>query len=136
MCEVKSSSIPAEPGLYLCKCSEETNKNESGNVPYCEAIGVLLFAARVCRPDIEYAVNYLSQFLDAHNRTHYSALKQILRYLSGTCDLGRVFGNSGSSCEIRGYTDADYAGCLETRKSRSGFVFELNGGPILWSSQR
>ncbi|XP_033218364.1 secreted RxLR effector protein 161-like [Belonocnema kinseyi] len=136
MSEAKPSSVPAEPGLYLCKSSKETNKNESGNVPCREAIGTLLFAARVCRPDIEYAVNYLSQFVDAHNRTHCSAVKQILRYLSGTRDLGIVFGNSGSSCEIRGYTDTDYAGCLETRKSRSGFVFQLNGGPISWSSQR
>ena len=136
MSESKPSSLPAEPGLYMCKHPKNAKMNESETAPYREAIGALLFAARVCRPDIEYAVNYLSQFVDAYNHTHWSAVKQILRYLSGTRNLGIVFGISGSSCEIRGYTDADYAGCLETRKSRSGFVFQLNGGPISWSSQR
>ena len=136
MSEAKPSSVSAEPGLYLCKSPENANRNDNGNVPYREAIGALLFAARVCRPDIEYAVNYLSQFVDAHNQTHWSAVKQILRYLSGTRNRGIVYGNSGSSYEIRGYTDADYAGCLETRTSRSGFIFQLNGGPISWSSQR
>ena len=87
----------------------------------------------MCRLHIEYAVNFLSQFADVYNHTHWSAVKQILRYLSGTRNLGIVFRNSGSSCGIKGYTDADYAGCLETRISRSGFVFQLNGGPISWS---
>ena len=54
----------------------------------------------------------------------------------GTRTSGIVFGNSGSSFNLVGFTDADYAGCLETRKSRSGFAFVLNGGPISWSSQR
>ena len=113
MSEAKPSSVPAEPGLYLCKSSENANRNDNGNVPYREAIGALLFAARVCRPDIEYAVNYLSQFVDAHNPTYWSAVKQILRYLSGTRNHGIVYGNSGSFYEIKGYTDADYAGCLD-----------------------
>ena len=50
--------------------------------------------------------------------------------------FGIVFENSGSMLNVNGFTDADYAGCTETRKSRSGFVFLLNGGPISWSSQR
>lgn len=63
-------------------------------------------------------------------------VKKIIRYLLGTRDYGIVFGNSGSSVDVFGFTDADYAGCVETRKSRSGVVFLLNDGPICWSSQR
>lgn len=132
MSDANTSSVPAEPGLYLCK-SETSLKPD---VPYREAIGALLFAARVCRPDIEYAVNYLSQFLESYNHEHWQAVKRIIRYLSGTRDFGIVYGNSGSIDALKGYTDADYAGCLETRRSRSGFVFLLYGGPISWSSQR
>ena len=62
-------------------------------------------------------------------------MKIIIRYLIGTRDFGIIFGNSGNT-GIHGYADADYAGCLKTRRSRSGFVFLLNGGPISWSSQR
>ena len=54
----------------------------------------------------------------------------------GKRDHGIVFGNSGSLIKIQGFSDSDYTGCLETRSSRSGFVFLLNKGPISWSSQR
>ncbi|CAK9833101.1 Retrovirus-related Pol polyprotein from transposon TNT 1-94 [Anthophora retusa] len=137
MSEANSSNVPAEPGLRLCK----KQKNEKqiytvANVPYSEAVGSLLFAARVCRPDIEYAVNYASQFLDSYGQEHWQAVKRIIRYLIGTRDLGIIFGNSGNSFEVKNFTDADYAGCVESRKSQSGFVFLLNGGPVSWSSQR
>ena len=59
-----------------------------------------------------------------------------MRYLKGTIDHSIVYGNSGSDLELIGFTDADYAGCVRTRKSVSGSVFMLNNGPISWSSQR
>ena len=58
-----------------------------------------------------------------------------MRYLNGTRDYGIIYGNSGSSFDAIGITDADYAGCIDTRRSRSGFVFIFNGAPISWSSQ-
>lgn len=134
MQDAKFSSIPAEPGAYLRKNPESIQSNT--NIPYREAVGSLLFAARVSRPDIEYAVNYASQFLDCYSQEHWQFVKKILRYLKGTVDFGITFGNSGSLDSLHGFTDADYAGCLDTRKSRSGFVFVLNGAPISWSSKR
>lgn len=125
-----SVSVPAEPGLHLSKGSVDNMI-----VPYREAVGSLLFAARVTRPDIEYAVNYASQFLESHGRVHWEAVKRILKYLSGTRDVGIVFGRAGNLRAV-GFTDANYAGCVDTRKSRSGFVFMLGGAPISWSSQR
>lgn len=90
----------------------------------------------MCRPDIEFAVNYASQFLDCFGLEHWQAVKKIIRYLTGTCDHGIIFGSSGRFVNVIGFTDADYARCLDTRKSRSGFLFLLNNGPICWSSQR
>lgn len=137
MTEANPLSVPAEPGLYLNKHDTDGNKRvKNERFPYREAVGSLLFAARVCRVDIEYAVNYASQFLDSFGQEHWQAVKRILRYLKGTRNYGITFGNSGSYTSVTGFTDADYAGCLETRRSRSGFVFLLNGGPICWSSQK
>lgn len=133
MSDAYAVSTPAEPGTVLSKFVNGHDSND--NIPYREAVGSLLFAARVSRPDIEYAVNYASQFLNCFREEHWRAVKRIFRYLIGTRDFGLTFGNSGSS-DIFGYTDADYAGCVDTRRSRSGFVFVFNGGPICWSSQK
>ena len=104
--DAKRVNIPFEPGQHLKK-PENVKMHD---VPYREVIGSLLFAARVTRPDIEFAVNKLSQFLTNHGEEHWQAVKRILRYLKGTADHGIVYGNSGSNCILKGYTDADYAG--------------------------
>lgn len=56
--------------------------------------------------------------------------------MKATINVGIVYGNSGSACDLRGYTDAEFAGCLDTRRSTTGVVFTLSGGAILWSSQK
>lgn len=137
MQDAKFSSIPAEPDVYLGKESSTHSKNwDKSKIPYREAVGSLLFAARISRPDIEFAVNYASQFLECFGQEHWKFVQKILRYLKGTVDFGITFKDSGSPFKLLGFTDADYAGCLNTRKSRSGFVFMFNGAPISWSSQR
>lgn len=127
--------MTADPGLCRNK-SDQTYDDATGSIPYREAVGSLLFAARVSRPDIEFAVNRASQFLTKYGRQQWLEVKNIIRYLKGTLDYGIVISDSESEHTLVGYTDADYAGCIETRKSTSGFVFMLNGGPIAWSSQR
>lgn len=126
-----SLSVPAKGGLSLRK--SEVDKKEC--ISYREAIGSLLFTARTCRPDIEYLVNYVSQFLYSFTKEHWQTVKRIFRYLIGTRNYGLVFGNSGSTLNLIGFTDADYTGCIQTRKSRSSCVFLLNGGPVSWSSK-
>lgn len=132
-------SVPAEPGLHLIQlqCPKtENEKRQTVNIPYREAIGSLLFIAKVSRPDIEYAINRASQFLTNYSQMHWQTVKRILRYLKGTIDYGIIYGNDMNDCTLYGYTDADYAGCIDTRKSTSGFVFMLNGGAITWLSQK
>lgn len=106
------------------------------DLPYREKVGSLLFAARTCRPDIGYAVNYASQFLNSFGQEHWKFVKRILKYLKGTKNFGIVYGSSGSALQLGGFTDADWANCLKTRKSRSSYIFIFNGGPVSWSSQR
>ena len=131
MHEANFISVPADSGMSL----QKYNGSIDSKIPYREAIGSLLFAARVCRPDVEYIVNYISQFLTCYGESHWQAVKKIMRYLAGTRDFCLAFGDSGSSLKITGFTDADFAGCIETRKSRSGYVFLLNGAPISWCNQ-
>ena len=70
----------------------------------------------------------------APRTAHWTAAKGVLKYLAGTSRYGLVFG--GSTTELQGYCDADYASDTDTRRSTTGYVFMLNGSAISWSSRR
>ena len=68
---------------------------------------------------------------------HWKALKMVLRYLQGTASHGLVYVKArgeGEEGVLVGYTDSDYAKCLDTRKSLSGYCFTLYGCLISWRS--
>jgi hypothetical protein len=108
---------------------------------YQSIVGSLMFAMVGTRPDIAYAISVLSRFAANPSKDHISAARRVLRYLNGSLDRGINYGNSvfdndlthlGITC----YTDADWGGCLETRRSTSGYVCMINGGPSSWCSKR
>jgi len=66
---------------------------------------------------------------------HLAALKRILRYLHGTLSLGLTLRRS-SAAELVVYTDADWAGCPDTRRSTSGYAVFLGDNLVSWSSKR
>jgi hypothetical protein len=65
---------------------------------------------------------------------HWNAVKHIFRYLVGTQDYDIKFGLNEPLGPV-GYTDSDYAGCLNTRKSTSGYIFKFGNGAISWRSK-
>jgi hypothetical protein len=103
------------------------------NVPYREAIGSLMYAAQGTRPDISFAVSFLSQFMQNPGRPHWEAVKRIFRYLKGTKNVCLVIG--GSQKGLEAFSDADWAS-QEHRHSISGYVFTIDGGAISWSSKK
>ena len=60
-------------------------------------------------------------------------MRNILRYLRGTLELSLCYGEQDMS--VRGYADSDYAGSVDSRKSTSGYVFTVAGGPVSWASR-
>jgi hypothetical protein len=86
------------------------------------------------RPDISAAVNVLSQFMSCPNEQHWTGIKRILRYLKGTLNHGLCF--SGDDVDLVGYSDSDWAGDIDTRRSTSGYVFQIGGATINWCSKR
>ena len=108
----------------------------SANHEYMSVVGSLLYAAEVSRPDIAYPVRVLGRHLQASGREHMTAAKRVLRYLKGTRELGIVYGGSGAnSLKMVGYSDADWAGDKETRRSTTAYVFMLAGGCVSWGSK-
>jgi hypothetical protein len=101
---------------------------------YPELIGSLLYLANTVRPDIANAVGVLARYRGTPTTSHMKAGMRVLQYLKGTIDHGVIYG--GEEQVLHGYVDADYAGCLDTRRSTSGYVFKLNGGPVIWGSKK
>ncbi|XP_074327633.1 secreted RxLR effector protein 161-like [Apium graveolens] len=67
--------------------------------------------------------------------THMLAVKRILRYIQATTNLG-IFYKMGYTQELMAYTDSDYVGDINDRKSTSGYVFLLSGGAVAWASKK
>lgn len=105
-------------------------------VPYQELIGSLLFLSNVSRPDITFAVNYLSKFNNNPGKQHWVAAKRILRFLKGTIDYKLAYTKDSGGCEFTGYSDSDFGADVDERKSVSGYVFVMAGGAVSWSSKK
>jgi hypothetical protein len=86
------------------------------------------------RPDIAYAVQQICLHMHDPREPHLTAMKHTLRYLRGTLDYGLLLRRSASS-ELTVYTDADWVGCPDTRRSTSGYVVFLGTNLISWSSK-
>lgn len=114
-----------------------TNDNATCNdkIPYREAVGSLLFLTAVSRPDISYAVGFVSRFSNKYDVSHWHTVQRILRYLLKTKDHGILY-NESETNNLVDYSDSDFASDLDTRQSTSGYVFRLTNEPITWRSKR
>ena len=81
------------------------------------------------RPDLIYAVQQVCLHMHDPRESHLAALKRLLRYVRGTIDFGLVLHRSPSA-ELVVYTDADWAGCPDTRRSTSGYAVCLGANLV------
>ncbi|XP_047253748.1 secreted RxLR effector protein 161-like [Capsicum annuum] len=87
------------------------------------------------RPDIMSAVSLVSRYMECPTEMHLLAVKRILHYLQGTKDFG-IFYTKGEKADLIGFTDSDYAGDQDSRKSTSAYVFMLGTMVVSWSSKK
>lgn len=113
----------------------EKERQDMMAIPYQQAVGSLLFASQVSRPDINFAVNNVSRFCSNPGHAHWSAVKRILRYLKGTMSLKLVYSKCSDS-NVTGYCDADWGSEIDDRKSTTGYVFMHQGGAVTWNSKK
>lgn len=111
---------------------EESDKS---SYPYRELIGSLMYLAIGTRPDIAHSVSVASRFLESPTVVHERAAKRILRYIKNTINIGILYLNSDTD-ELTAFSDADYAGDMDTRRSTSGSAFMFGSSIISWSSER
>ena len=139
MANCKPCPSPAQPGLILTKASTTEKNEELKAIPYRSAVSTLMYLALSTRPDLSNAVRVTARYCNHFGRDHWQAVKRIMRYVKGTLDKGLVYTGTGTAKPtfplLTGYTDADWAGCQESRRSTTGYVFLLSAAPISWSSR-
>ena len=143
MQDCKPASVPIDPGMiFSLKDSPATEQEKQQMLvkPYSQyrsLVGALLYCAVATRPDIATAVSKAGHVMANPSPTHYKQALHILRYLQGTKDKGILFtaGSGLAQDTLEGWCDADLAGCVDSRRSTSGYVFHLNGGPVAWQSK-
>ena len=134
MWESKPQSTPIETTSRLTPAEEGYTASKDLLKPYQSAVGSLMYAMLGTRPDIAFAVSVVSRYASNPTDTHHSAVKRIFRYLRATVQWHLTY--KGPLEDLVGYTDSDWAGDHGTRKSTSGYVYNLGSGAISWSSKR
>ena len=106
--------------------------------PYRNAVGELMWIATHARPDIAYAAHVLARHMKAPKMIHWKAVSRVIKYLMHTADISiNYYPDSSSTSNLPvGYSDSDWGRDPADRKSVSGFVFMLAGGPISWKVRR
>ena len=134
------TKLPCTSEMKLTKDMEaktEEEKKQMATIPYRSLVGSILYL-QLTRPDIAYAVKELSRFLINPGPKMWAAAKNVLRYLKGTSTHGIQFGgrsayntSATSPSHLVGFSDSDWAGQLDDRKSTSGNICYLNNGAII-----
>jgi hypothetical protein len=105
------------------------------SVPYASAVGSLMYDQICTRPDLPFVIGMLGRYQKNSGISHWNGIKKALRYIQGTKSLMLTYERS-DNLKIVGYSDSDFADCLDTDRSMSGYVFKLEGGAISWSSSK
>ena len=131
MLESHEVNSPIVPGSKLSKDADGVAIDESY---YKKIVGSLMYLTTI-HPDLVYNVSLISRYMAKPTKLHLQAAKRILRYLKGTFDYGIMY-KKVSSNDMVAYTDSDYAGDLDDRKSTYSYVFLLSSGVVSWLSKK
>uniref|UniRef100_A0AAV1UAI2 Reverse transcriptase Ty1/copia-type domain-containing protein n=1 Tax=Peronospora matthiolae TaxID=2874970 RepID=A0AAV1UAI2_9STRA len=131
MSDCKAVTSPTDISSRLIPSTAATKID----APFREAVGALMHLMTATRPDIAFAVSYVTRFMENPQVEHWMAVKRILRYLQGTKSHGICF-KPDDKIDFCGYSDADWAGDHADRKSTSGYAFILMGAPVSWGSKK
>lgn len=133
--DVNPVSTPADSNVHLQRPLPDDDQPVP-NFPYQNIVGSLLHVMVYTRPDIAHAVTTVAQYSSNFREIHCTAVRRIVKYLRGTTNHALCYSPSKYPGQLITYADADYAGDVNDRKSRSGCVILLNNAPVLWLSRK
>ena len=94
------------------------------NVCYSSIVGILMYAQVCTRHDISFVVGVLGGFMSNLGLIHYQEVKKVFGYLQGTKDHMFTYRRT-NSLDVVGYSDADFKGCVDDKKSTTGYIFVM-----------
>ncbi|KAI3811730.1 hypothetical protein L1987_21459 [Smallanthus sonchifolius] len=114
----------------------DEEKKKMKKVPYASAIGSIMYAMLCTRPDVSYALSMTSRYQQNPGESHWTAVKNILKYFRRTKDTFLIYGGWEEELAIKCYTDASFQTNRDDSRSQTGYVFFSNGGAITWKSTK
>ena len=129
--DCKPTPFPFQFGVKL---SVTCTSPEVDATLYRQLVGKLLYLTHT-RPDLSFDVGLVARFMQTPRESHWKAAKRILRYVRGTIQFGIHYSAKAAPLLV-GFTDSDWAGDPDDRKSTAGYVFTLGSGPITWACKK
>ena len=129
-CSPSVSPIVKGDRFNLNQClKNELEREQMKNIPYASAVGSLMYAQVCTRPDIAFVVGMLGRYQSNPSIDHWKAAKKVMRYFQET-KYYKLMYRLTSNLEVVGYSDSNFVGCVDSRKSTTGYIFILAGGAI------
>lgn len=130
-CKAVDSPLPVKPDYIAL------NSKEQYDAPCKNLIGCLMYAMLSTRPDLCFAISFLSRFQSKNSKELWKCLKRVLRYVKGTLDLKLTYTKGEYENVLSGFVDADWGSNELDRKSTSGYIFKVfENCTIAWNTRR
>ncbi|XP_042065453.1 secreted RxLR effector protein 161-like [Salvia splendens] len=136
---VKEVSVPMGQHYNISmdqRPKSDAKAAEMQKIPYASIISSAMYAMISTRPDIAQAVSATSRYMSNHRKEHWLALRWLMKYQKGASNIGILFDGAKECTDdaLMGWSDSDYAGNIDTRRSQSVYIFTLYGAAISWKS--
>ncbi|XP_068657850.1 secreted RxLR effector protein 161-like [Aristolochia californica] len=118
------------------QCSKnDLEREQMKGSPYASTIGSLMYVQICITPDITFAIGMLGRYQSNPGFDYWRIAKKVMRYLQGTKNYMLMYRRK-DNLEVIGYSDFDFAGCIDSPKSTSGYIFLTTSGAISWKSAK
>ena len=128
----KPCSTPMDSSLRLHQ--DDSSDLLDDPLSYRHLVGHLIYLTTT-RPDIVFATQQLSQFMAHPTKSHLGAARRVLRYLKGSPSKGLQF-KRDTPIHLIGFSDADWATCVDTRRSITGYCFFIGNSLVSWKTKK
>jgi hypothetical protein len=131
----KKGNLPVVKGISLSVTqgpATEKEKSVMSNIPYASVTGSIMYVMLSIRPDVALALILTSRYQSNPGMSHWSAAKNILKFLRRTKDMVLVYGGSSEELDVKGYVSTSYKADSDDDKSQTRYVFLVNGGAVSW----